>query len=358
MDTGSRPERVIGGDGEPGYTSIELCAGAGGQALGLENAEFRHLALVEYDEWCCRTLRAHPKWRKIVREVDLHEWTARRFAGTVDLFAAGVPCPPFSRAGRQLGKADERDLFPRAIELIEECMPRAVLFENVRGLLGPEFSEYRRECVEGPLSELGFHGAPSSDPRDGWKLLIASDFGVPQLRPRTVFVGLREEDLPYFKWPESSPRSAPTVGERLRREMGSRGWHGAAAWAARANEIAPTLVGGSKKHGGPDLGPTQAKKQWQRLGINAHLVAEEAPGPDWNGEPPMLTVSMAALLQGFPKDWPFSGKKTNAYRQVGNAFPPPVAEAIGRSISAAFRAADRARGAEREPANALALAQQ
>src|SRR5436305_724860 len=115
----------------PSLTSIEICAGAGGQAYGLELAGFRHLALVESDEWCCRTLRSRGAWKKIVREVDLFEWTAARFAGKVDLFAGGVPCPPFSRAGRRLWRGDVRDLFPRAIELVKECQPRAILFENV-----------------------------------------------------------------------------------------------------------------------------------------------------------------------------------------------------------------------------------
>jgi DNA (cytosine-5)-methyltransferase 1 len=122
--------------------------------------------------------------------------------------------------------------------------------------------------------------------------------------------------------------------------MASRGWEGAAAWAEQANAIAPTLVGGSKKHGGPDLGPTQAKKRWLELGVNGLGVADEPPSASWNGEPPMLTVRMAALLQGFPNDWPFAGRKTNAYRQVGNAFPPPVAQAVGEQIRMALEAAD------------------
>lgn len=349
-DNTFRPDHLLGADGKPHPTSIEICAGAGGQALGLDRAGFRHLALVENDEWCCQTLRNNRKWRGVVREIDLYEWTARRFKGKVDLFAGGVPCPPFSRAGRRLGPDDERDLFPKALELISECNPRAVLFENVRGLLGQQFSRYREEHIDKPLREMGLH------PR--WKLLTAANFGVAQLRPRSICVALREKDAPFFTWPEEDPDLAPSVGELLRREMGRNGWAGASDWAKRANEIAPTLVGGSKKHGGPDLGPTQAKKQWRRLGVDAMGLAEEPPGPDWNGEPPKLTVSMTALLQGFPRDWPFSGRKTNAYRQVGNAFPPPVAEAVGRSIFVALAAGDRASDetvAERPAATRLAL---
>jgi DNA (cytosine-5)-methyltransferase 1 len=322
------PAEVVGTDGKSGLTSVEICAGAGGQALGLELAGFRHLALVENDFWCCQTLRSRRGWRDRVREIDLHEWTARKFAGQVDLFAGGVPCPPFSRAGHKRGADDERDLFPKALELIAECEPRAVLLENVRGLLGREFEDYRRLNIDAPLRELGY------EPR--WRLLRACDFGVPQLRPRAILVALRQPHNDWFDWPQEDPESAPTVGEALWREMSKRGWRGAKEWRLTADRIAPTLVGGSKKHGGPDLGPTQAKKQWRALGVNAHLLADEPPCPEWNGEPPKLTVKMAAILQGFPRDWPFAGRKTNAYRQVGNAFPPPVAKAVGVEIREAL----------------------
>jgi DNA (cytosine-5)-methyltransferase 1 len=122
--------------------------------------------------------------------------------------------------------------------------------------------------------------------------------------------------------------------------MKRNGWEGAAEWASRADDIAPTLVGGSKKHGGADLGPTQAKKHWRdRLGVDALGLADEPPPPGFVGHP-RLTVPMAALLQGFPARWPFQGGKTAAYRQVGNAFPPPVAQAVGRAIIEALSAAD------------------
>ena len=99
----------------------------------------------------------------------------------------------------------------------------------------------------------------------------------------------------------------------------------------QANEIAPTIVGGSKKHGGPDLGPTRAKKAWAKLGVNGHTIAESAPERGFAGSP-RLTVEMVARLQGFPAGWGFVGKKTAAYRQVGNAFPPPVARAVAKQI--------------------------
>ena len=305
------------------FTVIEICAGAGGQALGLEQAGFEHVALVEYDRHACQTLRLNrPMWNVIEQDV-------RRFSGYqwdgVDLFAAGVPCPPFSIAGKQRGASDERDLFPEALRLIAECRPKAVLLENVRGLLDPNFDNYRNALTQ-QLEGMGYHTF--------WRLLNASDYGVAQLRPRVLCVGLRAPLLPYFVWPKPV-QDVHTVGAVLYDEMARLGWRGAQAWRETANQIAPTLVGGSKKHGGPDLGPTRARKAWIALGVDGGTLAEQPPAADFEGMP-RLTVKMAALLQGFPFDWQFVGKKTPAYRQVGNAFPPPVARAVGTSLVSAL----------------------
>ena len=173
-----------------------------------------------------------------------------------------------------------------------------------------------------------------------WKLLQASDFGVPQLRPRVIAVGFRDDIAVPFAYPAPRQQPAPTVGETLVDLMAERGWKGAQAWAAQANRIAPTLVGGSKKHGGPDLGPTRARRAWAELGVNGSTIAPEAPDPDFSGDP-RLTVRMAARIQGFPDNWTITGAKTHAYRQVGNAFPPPVARAVGLQIASVLTAADK-----------------
>ena len=106
---------------------------------------------------------------------------------------------------------------------------------------------------------------------------------------------------------------------------------GAKDWAAKANKIAPTLVGGSKKHGGPDLGPTRARNAWAELGVDGKGIANEAPAPDFEGMP-RLTSRMMARVQGFPDTWTFGKRKTVACRMIGNAFPPPVAQAVGEKI--------------------------
>jgi DNA (cytosine-5)-methyltransferase 1 len=298
----------------------------GGQALGLEMAGFEHLALVELEAQPCQTLRLNrPHWP--VFEADVCDFSARPYKKQVDLFAGGVPCPPFSMAGKQLGAADERDLFPEAMRLIGECRPRAVMLENVRGLLSPKFDDYRAD-LDDTLRSMGY------EPQ--WKLLQAADYQVPQLRPRVICVALKPRDLKNFVWPLPS-RHRVSVGEALLEMMGAGGWEGAGAWAQRANEVAPTLVGGSKKHGGADLGPTRAKAAWAQLGVNAHTLAEHPPAVGFSGNP-RLTVAMAAVIQGFPQDWQIFGRKTAAYRQVGNAFPPPVAAAVAKSIATALRA--------------------
>lgn len=307
-------------------TSLEICSGGGGQALGLERAGFDHLALVENDENACATLRLNrPEWRVFCEDVRTFSATTLR---GVDLLAGGVPCPPFSRAGLRLGELDERDLFPTALRLVEECQPRAVMLENVKGLLTRSFDDYRRRIDE-RFQSLGYVS--------NWKLLRASDFGVPQLRPRAVCVALKAELSQAFSWPTEWSGPPTTVGECLRDLMASGGWLKALDWAAAASKVAPTLVGGSKRHGGPDLGPTQARRAWAQLGVDAGSLAAEAPAPDFRGVP-KLTVEMAAALQGFPPGWRFHGRKTAAYRQVGNAFPPPVAEAVGLSIRAVLLA--------------------
>jgi DNA (cytosine-5)-methyltransferase 1 len=304
--------------------SIEFCAGAGGQALGLEQAGFRHNALVEIEPDFAATLSLNrPEWD--VRCTDMNSFDGRPFAGT-DLFAGGLPCPPFSIAGKQLGERDERNLFPAAVRLIDEIRPKAIMIENVRGFLSAVFEDYRNG-LKSQLEKLDY--------RVGWRLLNASDFGVPQLRPRVVIVALQKDLVDAFDWPEVRPNNPPTVGETLKDLMAANGWSGAKRWAERANEIAPTIVGGSKKHGGPDLGPTRARKAWATLGVEGKSLFNEAPGPDFVGMP-RLTVRMVARLQGFPDGWQFHGGKTVSYRQVGNAFPPPVAKAVADRIRIAL----------------------
>jgi DNA (cytosine-5)-methyltransferase 1 len=300
--------------------ALELCAGGGGQALGLELAGFEHAGLIENDVSACNSLRLNrPHWNVIEHDL-FQELDLRLFKG-IDLLAGGLPCPPFSVAGKQLGQNDERNLFDVGINFVDSIRPRAVMFENVKGMLEPRFADYRA-WIDARLKKLGYASQ--------WKLLNACDYGVPQLRPRVLMVALKRENAGEFEWPKPVKRKS-TVGKTLHDLMASNGWSGAASWAQQANQIAPTIVGGSKKHGGPDLGPTRSRQAWAALSVDGIGIANAAPQSDFNGIP-RLTVEMVARLQGFPDTWKFSGGKTAQYRQVGNAFPPPVAKAVARSI--------------------------
>lgn len=322
---------------------IEICAGAGGQALGLERAGFKHELSIELDENAVNTLRHNrPEWKVAHGDVaDLNVWDPADYAPrpgspTIDLLAGGVPCPPFTIAGKQLGATDERDLFAWAVEQANIIRPRALMLENVRGLSMPRFAGYRQHVLD-RLREFGYAAE--------WRLLHASDYGVPQLRPRFVLIAMSPEDLAYFHWPEPMA-DPPTVGETLLPLMSANGWKGAEEWAHKANDIAPTIVGGSKKHGGADLGPTRAKRAWAQLGVDAMGIANAAPGPDDTFHVgPKLTCEMVARIQGWDDEefrWYFTGRKTSTYRQIGNAFPPPVARALGEAVAAALnRTAER-----------------
>lgn len=333
-----------GSDRVTDLSVVEICAGAGGQSLGLHLAGFRHELAVELDTKAAATLRMNlarlaaraglpaPE----VAEGDVADedvWLPENYK-RVSLLAGGVPCPPFSKAGERKGSQDERDLFAWAVEAAGRMDPDAVLLENVDGLSDKRFAGYRQAVLD-RFGEMGYLA--------DWKRLEAKDFGVPQLRPRFILVALKHEFAPYFAWPTATP-TLQTVGTALYDLMAANGWPGAAAWASRANRIAPTIVGGSKKHGGPDLGPTRAKAEWRALGVDGLGIADTAPGPEMPvNHIPRLTLEMVARLQGWSGDdyeWEFRtghGHKTATYRQIGNAFPAPVARAIGLAIAAALR---------------------
>lgn len=305
--------------------SFELCAGAGGQALGVPRAGFSHLGLIDNDTDACRTLQKNrPSW--LVQHACLE--TLRLTSNPpLDLLAGGLPCPPFSISGRQLGKDDERDLFPEALRLIAESDPKAVMIENVRGLLDPRFDDYRTHIL-GRLVQLGLIGE--------FKLFNASDYGVPQNRWRTVLVAMKPEYWINFEWPAPKARKPKTVGKLLFDLMSANGWSLVRKWQLGANGIAPTIVGGSKKHGGPDLGPSRARKSWAELGVDGLGIANSAPDKHFVGLP-RLTPRMVARVQSFPDNWEFTGGKTAQCRQIGNAFPPPLAQQIAKQIKNAIQ---------------------
>jgi DNA (cytosine-5)-methyltransferase 1 len=322
----------------PELTCLEMCAGGGGQALGLEQAGFTHTGLVETDPDCCDTLiRNRPHWPVLQGDISR---LPDGWLQPADLVAGGLPCTPHTRGGRQLGVADERHLWDAALRIITAVRPRAVMLETSNAILTSRFDN-ERDRTTGGLLDLGY--------RLRWDEVDCSRHSVPQRRRRAVLIGIAVRGTGPLPWPEPSYPGIPlTVGAVLYPMAAAYGWEGARYWAGRARDAAPTVVGGSRKHGGPDLGASQGKEAWRRLGIDPMGIADGPPGPDGtyprgrgrtgnaNETGLMLTTEMAARLQGFPPDWQFCGTKTARYRQVGNAFPPPAARALGQAIAKAL----------------------
>lgn len=318
------------------YSSVELCAGLGGQALGLEQAGFDPALLLDSNENACHTLALNrPSWD--VRCLDLTSYEALEaveasvsFDRGLDLLSAGLPRIKSAARVASDDDAEERKILHAAVHIAKLTRPRAVLLENLDALVtGPQFAPDRAWIMQ-ELTGAGYQVE--------WRVLDASQFGVPQSRKSGFLVGLLNRAVGEFRWPDPIGGPPPTVGEVLRESMASRQWPGAHRWAARADCPGPALVGGSDRRGGADLGPSGSKKAWLKSArIDGNSLADEVPGPDFPYDgTPKITVRQAAMLQCIPEDWHIHGKKTAVYRQIGHALPPPVARAVGLSLATAL----------------------
>ncbi|MEV0319084.1 DUF6339 family protein [Streptomyces sp. NPDC050658] len=325
-------------------TSLELCAGAGGLALGLESAGFDPALLIDNRPITLDTLRLNrPDWRVHLADLStLDPASVLQQPGMsgLDLISGGLPRVKAAAAvARERGNDHELAVFHATLTLTQVLRPHALLIENVPDLVTSDAYAPLRETVERELSASGYSLH--------WFVLNAAQHGVPQDRRQGILLAFADPAAAEaFRIPSPAPEPPMSVGQALGPSMAARGWPRAAEWAAQATDVAPTLVGGSWERGGADLGPTGSKKAWARIGVDGGTVADEAPGPYFKWNPALgregmmaLTVEQAALLQGFPKDWAFAGRKTARYRQVGHASPPPVGEALGRAIHAALRTA-------------------
>jgi DNA (cytosine-5)-methyltransferase 1 len=319
-----------------GLTLVDVCSGAGGLALGLEQAGFEPRLLLDDDEVAVTTLKANrPQWNVLHTDLLDFDPAEHPVSQDVDLLSAGLPRVRSSATvGRADSQAEER-MLEAAIYLVHAIRPRAVLIENVPGLAHSDEYQRFRDFARAELAHLGYEFS--------WLVLNAVDFGVPQNRRQGVLVAVEQQRAGAFRPPMPTVQQPMTVGAALEASMASRGWSGAARWTAQADRPAPTLVGGSRNRGGADLGPTGAKKTWATMGVDAHTVGDVIPGPDFHWNPELgrdgmvkITVEQAALLQGFPETWEIAGRKTARYRQVGQATPPPVGRALGHSLATAL----------------------
>lgn len=313
------------------FMSLEICSGAGAQALGLERAGFDPVLLVDNNENACKTIRQNRRAWDVRCEslLDFDPTDHPKLRG-IDLISGGLPRVKSAAAVRRAEDKTERRLLQTAIWLVKVVRPLAVLLENVPDLITSQDFDEDRSWIDTELVQGGY--------RPFWKILNAADYQVPQNRKSGFLVALVDPYAEAFAWPEPSSRPAPTVGEVLGASMAARGWPGAASWAEHANRPAPALVGGSDRRGGADLGPTGSKNAWAALGVDGNSLSNDFPAPDFPaGGHPKLNVRQAAMIQSIPDDWIFYGGKTSVYRQIGHAMPPPLATAVGRSIATALR---------------------
>ncbi|MFD7688345.1 DNA cytosine methyltransferase [Streptomyces sp. NPDC059781] len=316
---------------------VDVCAGAGGLASGLESAGFSPALLLDNKSQACETLLANrPQWNVVCE--DLIDFLPEEHPEVldVDLLSAGLPRVKASAAVGRGDSEPELRLLKAAVYLVHAVQPRALLLENLPALVDSPVYADVRSFIEDELTHLGY-GCH-------WFVLNAADFAVPQERLQGVLVALREPWFHAFAPPSRTVSEHVSAGRALRHSMGARGWPEADAWADQARSVAPTVVGGSDNRGGPDLGPSGTKRAWARMGVNAGAFADEVPGPDYVwprssdvAEMLKITVDQAAVLQAFPPEWRITGRKTARYRQIGHATPPPVGRALGRAISAALR---------------------
>jgi DNA (cytosine-5)-methyltransferase 1 len=311
-----------------GLRSIEICAGAGGQALGLHAAGFHARAIFEWEKDAAETLRQHFQYEvNRVFSEDIRRVDFSLYRGGIDLLAGGVPCQSFSTAGLRKGEKDERDLFRRAVEIVDEIQPRAFFFENVKGFGQSTNMAYRAE-LHAAFEAIGYQSRIFQ--------IFGTDYGLAQERPRVAFVGFRDPDaMARFRSPPAFPEWETSLADTIGDLVSANGWRGYETWRKIANRRGPTVVGGSRKSEKLSFSSGFTREDWELLGIDSTVLAETAPKPDHEGLF-QLTLEMGARLQGFPDGWRFQGKPKQIKSQIGNAFPPIMAKAVGLAIHAAL----------------------
>lgn len=366
-------------------TSLEIFAGAGGMALGLERAGFQHAALIECDREACATLRtnaqAAARWpASAVHEIDARNFVLADYAGCIDLIAGGVPCQPFSLGGVHKGRDDPRNMFPLLLEAVRVVEPSAVLVENVPGLVRPgflPFFEYVLDQLRLPAlvqkdneTWRDHHRRLRTALREAspeyiveWRLFNAADFGVPQKRRRVFIQAHRRSVTDEIRWPklshsETSLRDAIASGE-YHRELGlplplppvasipfllSASSH--SRWLTVRDALAglgdPTseddgrdhaFVPGARRYAGHTGSILDEPSKTLKAGVHGVPGGEGTVILD-DGSVRYFTVREAARLQTFPDQYRFAGCRSEKMRQIGNAVAVEMAAVIGRELHA------------------------
>ena len=328
---------------ENNYTVLELFAGAGGLAIGMEKAGLKCVALNEIDKWACETLRTNrPNWN--VLEGDIKQFNFSEYHNKVDVVTGGFPCQAFSYAGKKLGLADARGtLFYEFARAVKEVNPPICIGENVRGLLNHDNGKTLQGMIS-ILDEIGYNVVPV-------QVLKAINFNVPQKRERLILVGIRKDiDLkyeypkPYKKIynlkdalkkgdlfdcdvPNSGGSKYPKSKVDVLNLVPQKGY-----WRDLPIEIQKEFMGGSFYLGGGKTGIAR-RIGWDEpcltLTCSPAQKQTERCHPE---ETRPFTVREYARIQTFPDEWKFSGSIAQQYKQIGNAVPVNLGKEVGYSI--------------------------
>lgn len=322
-------------------TDIELFAGAGGLALGLEKAGFKGQEFVEINHEACETLRKNrPNWNVV--EGDIHKISFSSFKGKIDLVSGGAPCQAFSYAGKRLGFEDTRGtLFHEFARCLKEVQPKMFLFENVKGLLTHDGGRTYKTILS-TFKELGYSVQ--------YQILNACMYGVGQKRERLITIGIRKDLLNTisFSFPKEDKKitvlrdclknvpSSPFIpySEKKKKVMALVPPGG--CWVNLPPKVAKEYMGKSYYSGGGRRGMAR-RISWDEpcltLTTSPSQKQTERCHPD---EVRPFTVREYARIQSFPDDWLFSGTIGDQYKQIGNAVPVELARRIGIQIKKAL----------------------
>jgi len=378
--------------------SIELFAGAGGLGIGLAQAGFVPEVVVEYNKWCCETLRENhsvlggvksdASWKVV--EGDVRKVNFKQHEGKLDLVSGGPPCQPFSLGGRHRAFDDARDMFPQAVRAVREARPRAFVFENVKGLTRASFLpyfEYVKLQMEHPemtaksgepwedhLTRLERHHTSTKRPGLHYqvvtKLLNSANFGVPQRRERVIFVGFRDDVDARWSFGAGGHRQEALVWDQLygdywdrhrvakkdrilegralqmSRKLSKDQKPDAKPWITTRDAIGD-LPDPEKKHSIADhryqpnakAYPGHTGSYLDEASKTLKAGVHGVPGGEnmlrrADGSVRYFTVREGARIQTFPDDYKFHGAWTECMRQLGNAVPAQLARVVGESVAA------------------------
>ena len=335
------------------YTSVELFAGAGGLALGMHLAGFRHVLLNEMDAMACQTLRRnHPEWN--VLEGDIHNVDFTPLRGHVDFLSGGFPCQAFSYAGKKGGLNDTRGtLFFELARAVKEIQPKVFMGENVKGLLSHDDGK-TLQVIRNAIAELGYMLVEP-------QVLKAIMYQVPQKRERLILVAIRNDIAQHvrFKWPDPyrrvmTLRDAFFRGELFDNDVPESDGQSYPAKKARVMAMVPEggdwrdlpieeqkdYMGGSFYLGGGKTGMARRLSMDEPSLTLTCAPAQKQTERCHPTETRPLTVREYARIQTFPDYWQFEGNLADQYKQIGNAVPVNLAFAIGRSLIRLFNDID------------------